>query len=286
MEVPLSRQLIVNADDYGRTAGIVQGILQAYREGIVTSTTAMMNMPGIEPSLRLARQESGLGLGVHLVFTACRPILPPQQVPSLVDPEGVFWRTDVWQSRPDHINLEELWAEWQAQLASFRDVAGQPDHLDCHHFVHLYPPIFEVYLRLARHEGLPVRVPFEATIANDEDTITIGEDLGLSPEVVAPILNADRDLLRGQPVQHPDHFFGGFYGDDNLRVDRLMEILAAVPEGISELMVHPGLADEELCSTSSYSWQRERELEILCHPDMQKHLGALDIVLVDFGILG
>ena len=282
----MSKQLIVNADDYGRTPGIVQGILQAHREGIVTSTTVMMNMPGIETSLRLARQEPGLGLGVHLDFTTWKPLLPPREVPSLVDPEGFFWRADAWYSRLDRINSTELWAEWQAQLALFRDVAGEPDHLDCHHFLHLYPPIFEVYLKLARHEDMPIRVPFEAEAVNDEDSIAIGKDIGLSPEVVAFILNADRDLLRAQLVQHPDHFVGGFYGDDNLRVGRLLEILEAVPEGVSELMVHPGLADEELCSTSSYTWQREREVEILCHPDIQEHLDTLGIVLVNYGFMG
>jgi len=286
MEVPLSKQLIVNADDYGRTSGIVQGILQAHREGIVTSTTVMMNMPGMETSLRLALQEPGLGLGVHLVFTTWKPLLPPREVPSLVDPDGFFWRTDAWYSRLDNINFAELWAEWQAQIALFRDVAGEPDHLDCHHFLHLYPPIFEVYLKLARHEAVPARVPFEALTPNDEDSITIGKDLGLSPEVVTLILNADRDLLREQLVPHPDHFIGGFYGEDNLRVERLLEILDAIPEGVSELMVHPGLADEELSSASSYSWQREREVKILCHPDIQERLGDSGIVLVNYGIMG
>ena len=282
----MSGQLIVNADDYGRTTGIVQGTLQAYREGIVTSTTARMNGPDIETSLRLARREVGLGLGVHLVFTTWKPLLPPREVPSLVDPEGFFWGTDDWYSRLDCINFAELWAEWQAQIALFRDVAGEPDHLDGHHFLHLHPPIFEIYLKLARHETVPARVPFQAEAADDADSIAIGKDLGLSPEVVTFILNADRDLLREEPVPHPDHFIGDFYGEDNLRVERLLQILEAIPEGVSELMVHPGLADEKLRSASSYSWQREREVEILCHPDIQEHLDDLGIALVNYGIMG
>lgn len=281
-----SRRLIVNADDYGRTTGIAHGILQSCREGIVTSTTAMMNMPGIGELLSLARQEPDLGIGIHLVFTSGRPLLPTREVPSLVDSEGSFWGVGDWLSRLDRIDLSELRAEWQAQLVSFRDLAGEPDHLDCHHFLHVYPPIFGLYLNFASQEDLPIRVPFQTNATNDADASAIGEDLGVQPAVVASYLKADRDLLEEYPVRHPDHFIGRFYGDQNLRVERLMEILESVPEGVSELMVHPGLVDEELHGVSSYGWQRERELEILCHPQVKERLSTLDIVLAGFGILG
>jgi predicted glycoside hydrolase/deacetylase ChbG (UPF0249 family) len=86
----MGKQLIVNADDYGRTAGVVEGILRAHQQGIVTSTTAMMNMPGIEAALQRAQSYPDLGLGIHLVFSAWRPLLPPERIPSLVDDDGAF----------------------------------------------------------------------------------------------------------------------------------------------------------------------------------------------------
>ena len=282
----MPKQLIVNADDYGRTLSISQGIVKAHREGIVTSTTAMVNMPGIEESLQLAQQEPDLGLGVHLVFTAWQPLLPPRQVPSLVDSDGKFWRADAWQIRLDHIDLDELWAEWQAQIARFRDLAGQPDHLDCHHFVHVYPTIFELYLKLAQHENLPVRIPFETQTTNDEGTLNLAADLGISSEIVTAIVKANRDILRKYSVRHPDHFIGGFFGSDNLKTERLLSILKSIPEGLSELMTHPGLVDEALRQTSSYNWQREREVELLSDPDVKERLQSLDIELVNFKVLG
>ena len=74
----MSKRLIVNADDYGRTAGVVEGILRAHQRGIVTSTTAMMNMPGIEDALRRAQSYPELGLGVHLVFSNLKTWLTGQ----------------------------------------------------------------------------------------------------------------------------------------------------------------------------------------------------------------
>src|SRR5512135_1195324 len=82
----MSKQLIINADDFGRTRGISEGIIRAHKEGIVTSATAMMNMPGVANDLSKAKTEAPtLGLGVHLTFTAGRPLLPTEWVSSLID---------------------------------------------------------------------------------------------------------------------------------------------------------------------------------------------------------
>ena len=278
-------RLIVNADDYGRTAGVAKGILLAHREGIVTSTTAMMNMPEIETALRWARDEPLLGLGVHLVFTAWKPLLPAHRVPSLVDETGQFYRAEAWHARLERLEMKELWAEWEAQLALFHQVAGQPDHIDCHHFVHLYPPVFETYLRFAREKGLPARIPFPLSDSRGDDATGLGMSLGLASQVVAAALQADRELVRAIPVRHPDHFRGGFFGDQNLTLEHLLSILADLPDGLAELMVHPGLADGELLNTSGYARQRERELEILCNPLLKRRLVEWGIELVNYGVL-
>jgi len=281
----LTKQLIVNADDYGLTPGVAQGILKAHREGIVTSTTAMMNRPGIADVLRQAQQAPDLGLGVHLVFTAGRPVLPLDKVPNLVDDNGLFWRTDVWQTRLTQIDLNQLRLEWEAQLALFRSLAGEPDHLDCHHFLHVYPSVFEVYLSLAQQEGLPARMPFEAEEQCDQQTAVFAADFRISPEVVEFVLAQNRRLLISHPVRHPDHFIGAFFGDAQISLEHLLPILEKIDEGVTELMVHPGLCDGALRATSGYNWQREQELNVLCDLAVRERLTELGIVLVNYGIL-
>ncbi|MEK7278341.1 MAG: ChbG/HpnK family deacetylase, partial [Chloroflexota bacterium] len=87
----MTKQLIVNADDYGRTPSVSGGIRHAHLRGVVTTTTAMMNMPSVENDIRLALEECpNLCLGVHLVLTAGRPVLPPERVPSLAASDGGF----------------------------------------------------------------------------------------------------------------------------------------------------------------------------------------------------
>src|SRR5512134_2504252 len=105
----MTRQLIVNADDFGRTRGVSAGILRAHQEGIVTSTTAMMNMSGVAADLHLAQTEAPrLGLGVHLNFTAGRPLLPPEWCASLVDEHGHFLTQDAVAAAPERLKPDEM----------------------------------------------------------------------------------------------------------------------------------------------------------------------------------
>ncbi len=282
----MSKRLIVNADDYGRTAGVSDGILRAHREGIVTSTTAMMNVPGIERPLRLARRQPALGLGVHLVFTAGQPVLPADEVPTLVDPHGNFLKTDVWQTSLGRMDLNELWAEWQAQIVMFHGVfVAKPDHLDCHHFVHLHPPIFDMYLRLAQMECVPARVPIPVEEQPDTSLMAFAARFGIEPELVHFVVESDRMALRQYDVPHPDHFCADFFGDDGVSRENLLAILDRLPEGVTELMVHPGVADAELRESSKYALLRERELELLCEPAVKARVADAGIELVNFAAL-
>src|SRR3989442_12181882 len=86
------KRLIVNADDFGRSAGVDRGILRAHREGIVTSTTFMANAPRADEAAALARATPTLDVGVHLVLTHDRPLTDPVRIPSLVRADGSFGR--------------------------------------------------------------------------------------------------------------------------------------------------------------------------------------------------
>ena len=130
----MTKQLIVNADDYGRTASVSAGIRQAHLRGIVTTTTAMMNMSSVGNDIRLALAECPrLGLGVHLVLTAGRPVLPSERVPSLAASDGSFYKLPQMIAILQKLNPAELRAEWRAQIEKFLRTGAMLDHLDSHH---------------------------------------------------------------------------------------------------------------------------------------------------------
>ena len=284
-EEAMSKRLIVNADDYRKTEGVARGIIQAHREGIVTSTTVMMNLPQVEEALRLADDCPDLGMGVHLVFTAWRPLLTPAEVPSLVDEDGHFHSREAILSRPERIDTDELKAELRTQIERFRASGRQPDHLDCHHFIHLYPPFFAIYVELAEEYGLPIRLPFPPEEEWDEAAASMSIAHGLPPDFLREIARHDIALVQTKGIPHPDRFVQSFHGKEALTLENLLGILEGLPEGISEMMTHPGLSDEKLLDKGRYGKERGRELELLCHPQTKERIGELGIELVTFSVL-
>jgi predicted glycoside hydrolase/deacetylase ChbG (UPF0249 family) len=281
----MSKQLIVNADDYGRAPGVSRGILAAHREGIVTSTTVMINQPGVEEQLAQALACPNLGLGLHLVFTAWRPVLPAEEVPGLVDDNGLFLEQhDVW-ARAEQIPLDQLQAELTAQLERFVDLAGRlPDHLDCHHFVHLYPPFFQVYAELAARFHLPLRIPFPPETEFEQAARTLPFLEGFPRDLVRGMIVTNSALVKARRLAHPDRFISTFFGRGALTLEALFGLLETLPGGVTELMCHPGYDDPALAA-SSYRAEREIELHLLTHPAVQDRVKALGIELVTFSAL-
>lgn len=262
--------LIVNADDFAFSPAVARGILDAHREGIVTSSSAMMNLPWSQEWVNLASKECDLGLGLHLVFTAGAPLSPSSQVPSLVDESGGFRGWEQQLALREEIDLGELEGEWRAQVEAFQRAAGRyPDHLDGHHFVFLWPPFFRLYLEVAVELGVPVRAPLSAEVA---------------PEELLSDLDVDRRMLVEKGVAHPDRFICDFY-DQTVQMETLRRILEGLDEGISELMCHPGYVDEELTKIDHYTSPREEELRLLCAPEVPSRIEALGIQLVNYKIL-
>jgi predicted glycoside hydrolase/deacetylase ChbG (UPF0249 family) len=276
------RKLVVNADDYGRTEAVSRGILEAHQAGIVTSTTAMINQPGIEVQLDQALAQPRLGVGQHLVFTAGRPVLPGSRVPGLVDGRGCFLdQHSIW-ARAEKIPLGQLQAELTAQIERFRALAGElPDHLDCHHFVHLYPPFFQVYADLAAGYGLPIRVPFPPALEFRKAFDRLPYLEGFPPDLVRGMITTNSNLVRARGLVYPDHFLGSFFGREALTREYLLALLEALPAGTSELMCHPGYNDAALAE-SGYRAERERELALLTDRAVRQRVDELGIELVTF----
>lgn len=150
--------LIINADDFGYSSGINYGIIHSYQKGILSSTTMLANMPGFAEGVELAKENPGLGIGVHLTLTCGRPLR--SDVNSLVDSDGNFKKLAFYE-QSFQINLNELYKEWKQQIETIIHNGIQPTHLDSHHHVNSLPLISDVFVRLAREYDLPVRNNFQ-----------------------------------------------------------------------------------------------------------------------------
>jgi predicted glycoside hydrolase/deacetylase ChbG (UPF0249 family) len=249
------RRLIVNADDFGLTAGVSRGILEGHRRGIVTSTTALANLPAQPDQDAEATGLPGLGIGLHVNLTWGPPISPAGGVPTLVDGEGRFVRDT--QAVEARARADEVRRETEAQIEAFTRRFGRPPtHLDSHHHVHRLRGVGEAVLAVALAAGLPIR----------------SQDAGF------------REGLRRRGARTADHFVGGDGAEPYWTPGRLLDVLAGLPVGTTELMCHPGYFDEAL-AYSRYGRQRETELAALCDAEARATVERLGIRLCHFGSL-
>jgi predicted glycoside hydrolase/deacetylase ChbG (UPF0249 family) len=245
------RRLIVNADDWGLTRGVSEGILAAHRHGIVSSTTVLATA-ALDRELVARVRDSGLGLGLHVNLTLGVPLTRGR---SLVDGDGRFVRDA--RRAATRATAAEVRAEVEAQVQRFEStLKRRPTHLDTHHHVGLHPPVREVVLDVARALGVPVR----------------------SQDATA------RARARAARLKTPDHFFGESGPDAYWSVDSTIRHLRELPAGVSEFMCHPGRFDADL-AYSRYGRQREVELIGLGTPSARAAAAALGITVCTFADL-
>lgn len=245
------KRLIVTADDFGLTEGVVEGIIEAHERGVVTATSLMVNAPACEEAGAWARAHPSLDVGLHFVLTYGRAVGPVEPLGELVAPGGSFRRLgggEHERAEPDHVR-----AELEAQLDRFESLVGRaPTHIDGHHHVHALPGVFPAVLEQARRLGASVRSLDEVT----------------------------RSRARDSGVATADRFEASFYGPDAVTVSHLSELLAQLVTGTTELMCHPARGpDPALESTSSYSLPRYRELETLTSAPVREALARAGVEL-------
>ena len=276
----MTKRLIVNADDYGHSPGISMGIRQAHLEGIVTSTTAMMNRPLAPAELTIAvRACPKLGIGVHLVLTTGKPVLAAEKVSTLVDSQGKFLKLPVLVERLNRIAVDQVWAEWNAQIEKFiRHYGKNPDHLDSHHHCSYFTPVlFERMIRLAEQLHCGIRKPFGDDSADAANY--------LPQELVDTAMNSYNAFTTQPLPPTTDAFIGDFY-DEGATLEHVLAILETVAADpvheTFELMCHPAKMDHELHGISDYNDKRVEEFTILKDSIVKKKLEDLKIELITY----
>lgn len=247
-------KLIVNADDFGYSKGVNLGIVEAHRDGVVSSATMMVNMPGLEHAVRLAKENPFLGVGIHLVLTCGSPV--SGNVPTLTDENGRFRRG---QEHLGYADTEDVEREFLAQLERFWSTGLKLTHVDSHHHVHTHETVLPVVLRLADRFGLPIRNPWTY---------------------------APRNVEQGHRVSTTEGFSHHFYGDDLTGKTFIQIVDGLAKYSTAEIMTHPAYLDEELLVGSSYSRQRARELQVLTSSQVKDFIKQSKVQLAAFNEIG
>lgn len=267
------KQLVINADDFGFTPDVNEGIVEAHRRGILTATTMMANGAAFDDALRLARETPSLDIGVHLVLIGGRSLGAGQPLPLTV-PQllKAMARREI-----------PIYDELRAQVRRIVDAGLRPTHLDTHKHTHLAPPVLDAVARLGEEFGIRwVRRPFDFPL----NAMPVPLMKRLTTRALPLLRRRFHRVLGEHGCKTTDHF-AGFQITGRFRTSELVELMGVIPEGSTELMCHPGRCREPLRQARTrLKESRERELEALLSPEARAALERNGVELVNYRSLG
>ena len=262
------KQLVVNADDFGFTPDVNEGIVDAHRGGILTATTLMANGAAFDDAVRLARDTPSLDVGCHLVLVGGHSVLTGRPYPLTVS------KLLVAIARRDLRIYDEL----AAQVRKIVQAGIAPTHLDTHKHTHLAPPVLEAVARVGEEFGIRwVRRPFDFPMTTTAPFLkrATSRALGLVR------LQFHRTLARHHC--RTTDTFAGFQITGRFRTAELIALIRQLPAGLTELMCHPGRCREDLQKARTRLKQsREEELAALVAPETRLALDACGVELVSY----
>jgi hopanoid biosynthesis associated protein HpnK len=285
------RRLIINADDFGMTAGVNRAIAEAHRQGCVSSSTLMATGAAVRDAVAIAKDTPTLSIGCHVVLVDGRPISDPTIVSSLIDSrdQGRF------RSRVPRLALaavrgkvseNEIYREVSAQFECLNSLGISLSHVDSHQHSHVLPVVARAVLRAACEHGIrSFRNPFEpawAVAASRANWSVRSASRSFQVTVLRKWQQPFTRLVSRYGLQTPDGSIGmaatGF-----LNRELFLRLVDAMPDGTWELITHPGYYDSDLAAANTrLKESRAIEFEILSSAESRAMLAKRGIALISY----
>jgi hopanoid biosynthesis associated protein HpnK len=286
------RRLIVNADDFGFTAGVNRAIVEAHTHGIVTSTTLMANGPAFDDAVGLAKTVPRLSVGCHIVLIDGRPVLDAPRLPSITaksSGEARFrdgLKSFAARALAGRLDPEEIEAEATAQIRKIQSAGIAVTHVDSHKHTHLFPAVLRPLLRAGRACGVrALRNPFGPRQPMRSGDLLARPSLWTRYAEVRVLRSLSGKFGRAAKKEGfvtPDGTLGVVVTgalDETL----FRGIAAIIPEGTWEFVCHPGYNDEDLRSAKTRLREsREKELRVLTLPEAREMVSNQGISLISY----
>ncbi|XRD91066.1 hopanoid biosynthesis-associated protein HpnK [Dyella nitratireducens] len=248
-------RLIVTADDFGLHEAVNDAVERGYRDGVLRAASLMVAAPAVADAVTRAKQNPGLAVGLHLVLADGRAMLPPAHIPDLVDAQGMFDSNMVRNGFRFFFLPQvrrQLAAEIRAQFEAFAATGLKLDHVNAHKHFHLHPTILTLMITIGREYGLrAIRLPSEP---------------GMGPWL-KPWLALMRWRLDRAGVAYNDHVFG-LRHTGGMDEAVMLEILEQLPDGLSEVYLHP--ASHGHITESMANYRHADELAALLSPRVRQ----------------
>ena len=260
-----SKRLIVTADDFGLSEAVNEAVERAHCDGVLNAASLMVAAPAAADAVRRARAMPSLAVGLHVVVIEGPAVLPPTAIPDLVDAAGWF-PSDQFRLGVRYFALprvrRQLAEEIRAQFAAFAATGLRLDHANAHKHMHLHPTVGRLVMEAGRAHGLrAIRVPSEP----------LAPASGLPERALLAWTRLLRHHARRAGLAVNDHCLG-LRWSGAMTAERLLSLIDTLPDGVSEIYLHPAARRDERLAALMPAYAHEQELAALLDPRVQTAL--------------
>jgi len=279
------KQLIITSDDFGLSSGVNRAVEQAWQDGILTCASIMPGGGAFDGAVDIAGRNPGLQVGLHLTLVHGRSVLPPEEIPGLVDRRGNFPDNPVSAGMRYYFDRGvrgQLEREIEAQILRVRNAGIPLSHIDGHLNIHLHPTVFSILTDLMPRYGIA--------------------SMRLSQERLIHNLRFNRERLIGKLAERI--IFGALSDHARSRLDRMgigyaaevkgvlnsgrmteryiLSILDGLKDGLTEIYFHPGLLPDEEITRRMPDYRHPEELAAITSPAVRRRLEELRIQIQNY----
>ena len=278
------KKIIVNADDFGRHELINRAVERAFKFGVLKSATLMAGGIAFDDAVNVAKKNSGLGVGIHFTLANGNPVLPPEEIPSLVTAEGIFHGDYVKFLKrylSGKISLAEVRSELAAQLEKISRAGLALTHFDSHQHLHHVPGVIEIVLELAAAKKISaMRVANTKLFDGELDSLgKLFGRLGLGS-----LAKFAAYMAHKKNFATPEHF-AGIVAGESVGENFLLKLIENLREGTTEVMLHPGTDNKILRGFCSWEHDFEEELSAVTSEKVLSLLAEKNISAINFSDL-
>lgn len=285
-----ARYLIINADGYGFTPGVNEGILKTFEAGFVTSTSCTPNFGYLNEAAAVQARFPNVSFGIHFNLNVGFPCAPTSQVRSLIGENGQFFGPELGKKLlQGKVKTSEIEIELASQAAILADQGVKISHWDGHQNKHLWPVYFEAASRVAKRFGIFGVRSHRRQLYNNAGPLSRSALFGYylrNPK--RAVTHAGGRLRTAQAERKgfaaADRLITPGYADDSHKSlgSFWYKLADTLSPGFSEVYCHPGFPDELLRNNSKYVHQRADEVRVLTEPELLEHYRDAGITLISF----
>jgi len=274
-------KLVVNADDFGLTPGINQGILDCFLANSISSATLMVTTSATDEAVDIAKSNTALGIGLHFNLTLGRPLNKPETISSLVREDGSFHSRVDFEKRMilGRIRHADVIREFYSQVRRFETLGIVMTHVDSHQHVHLFPAVFNILAEYCERENIPLRVPW---VWPQSWNVSCKRSL----RAIFLKLLIHRNIIRWQNRLKYNAGFASIFDlsipPNRITIDNYLSIISNIKKGPFELMVHPSRSDQSLVGLTNISEISLTERRILSTYNLKELAQPYGIELVSY----